>query len=204
MLPHTKVIKVMKYFWILLLLTTLRVTGYSQDVRLNIQLRNATIESVLKEIEKQTEYRFFYDAETVKVSDVVTVSWSAKRLNDALTELFAGRGVAFRLIERQIVLYAAVQTAENVAGARRTATRFTISGFMTDSLSTESLISATVFNAANRAGTSTNQYGFYSLTLPAGDVEVAYSYVGYNTQTLSFQLRRDTVINMNLSGAVHL
>jgi len=82
--------------------------------------------------------------------------------------------------------------------------RFTISGFMRDSLSTESLISATVYNKPNLAGTSTNQYGFYSLTLPAGNVELVYSYVGYNTQTLSFQLRRDTVININLSGALHL
>ena len=84
------------------------------------------------------------------------------------------------------------------------AERFTISGFMRDSLSTESLISATVHNKVNLSGASTNQYGFYSLTLPAGEVELVYSYVGYHTQVVSFQLRRDTVINMNLAGGQHL
>jgi len=90
----------------------------------------------------------------------------------------------------------------NAFGQR--AQRYTISGFMKDTLSSESLISATVYNKTNLAGTSANQFGFYSLTLPAGDVELVYSYVGYNTQTLSFNLHRDTVINMSLAGNMHL
>jgi len=168
-------------------------------------MRNAAIESVLNEMEKQTEYRFFYDSEAVKVSDAVTVSWSSKTVSDALTELFSGRGIAYRLIDRQIVLYV-VQINPGAAqtNTRRTTPRYTVSGFMRDSLTTESLISATVFHTANRAGASTNQYGFYSLTLPAGEVELVYSYVGYNSQTVSFQLRRDTVINMSLAAGQHL
>ena len=90
----------------------------------------------------------------------------------------------------------------NISAQR--AEKYTISGYMTDSISTESLIGATVYGKTNIAGTTTNQYGFYSLTLPAGEVELTYSYVGYSTQTVSFQLRRDTVINMNLTGFVHL
>ncbi len=82
--------------------------------------------------------------------------------------------------------------------------KYTISGYMKDSLSTESLIGAAVYNKASFAGTSTNQYGFYSLTLPAGDMELVYSYVGFNTQTRHFHLQRDTVININLEGSVHL
>lgn len=93
-------------------------------------------------------------------------------------------------------------TAFSVLAQR--APRYTISGFMRDSLTTESLISATVYNKTNRAGTSSNQYGFYSLTLPAGELELVYSFVGYNMQTINFQLSRDTVINMNLVAGQHL
>jgi len=75
---------------------------------------------------------------------------------------------------------------------------------MRDSLTTESLISATVYNKANLVGTSTNSFGFYSLTLPEGKVELVYSYVGYHAQTVSFNLRRDTVINVSLAGTLHL
>ena len=82
--------------------------------------------------------------------------------------------------------------------------KHTISGYMKDSLSTESLIGATVFNKANFAGTSTNQYGFYSLTLPAGELELVYSYVGYNAQVRRFKLMRDTTIHVLLEGSMLL
>ena len=82
--------------------------------------------------------------------------------------------------------------------------RFTVSGFVTDSMSSENLIGATVHKKEDFAGTSTNQYGFYSLTLPAGEVTFVYSYLGYKTQEISFTLVRDTVININLAGTEHL
>jgi len=82
--------------------------------------------------------------------------------------------------------------------------RFTISGFVRDSLTTENLIGATVYNKSNLAGASTNQYGFYSLTLPSGEIDLIYSYVGYYTKTDSFQLRRDTMININLAAGQYL
>ncbi|MDR1950776.1 MAG: TonB-dependent receptor [Bacteroidales bacterium] len=47
-------------------------------------------------------------------------------------------------------------------------TKHTISGFIRDSLSSESLIGATVYNSHTLAGTSANRFGFYSLTLPEG------------------------------------
>ena len=84
------------------------------------------------------------------------------------------------------------------------AQKYTISGYMKDVVSTENLIGATVYNKPDLAGTSSNQYGFYSLTLPAGEVELVYSYVGYHTQSFSFHLHRDTVIHINLEGALHL
>jgi len=104
---------------------------------------------------------------------------------------------------KQIYLILLLSVSVYSAFAQK-AEKFTISGFMRDSLTTESLISATVYNKANMVGTSTNQYGFYSLTLPTGDVELIYSYVGYHTQTLNFHLRRDTMINLNLTGSIHL
>jgi outer membrane cobalamin receptor len=79
--------------------------------------------------------------------------------------------------------------------------KYTISGYLKDSLSTEALISASIYNRVNKLGTSTNQYGFYSLTLPAGDVELLFSYVGYGNDVQKFSLNKDTVLNINLSAS---
>ena len=52
---------------------------------------------------------------------------------------------------------------------------YTISGFVRDSVSYESLINANVFERKSRTGTTTNNYGFYSITLPPGKVTLRAS-----------------------------
>lgn len=78
--------------------------------------------------------------------------------------------------------------------------RYTISGYIRDRESTEALISATVYNPGSQSGTSSNQYGFYSLTLNQGEIELVFSYVGYTPQHKRFILSKDTVINMDLTA----
>ncbi len=79
------------------------------------------------------------------------------------------------------------------------AQNFTISGYITDSGSSETLISASVYENNSRRGTVCNSYGFYSLTLPAGNVDIDFSYVGYHTKQKSFKLHKDTTINISLN-----
>ena len=84
------------------------------------------------------------------------------------------------------------------------AQNFTISGYLYDGQSGESMINASVFDQLTRKGTVSNAYGFYSLTLPAGDVQLQYSYVGFQTENRSFKLTRDTVINIRYKESIEL
>ncbi|MFZ6009196.1 MAG: TonB-dependent receptor [Bacteroidota bacterium] len=80
------------------------------------------------------------------------------------------------------------------------AQKFTISGTIRDKASGESLIGASIYNPLSLQGTTTNAYGFYSLTLPKDSVHLRISYVGYRTLTLKFKLERDTVMDLHLNG----
>ena len=80
----------------------------------------------------------------------------------------------------------------------------TVSGYMTDASSGETVISAALLETASRQGTVTNNFGFYTLTLPAGDVSLEWSYIGYETATASFRLQRDTVIHVALKPAAEM
>jgi outer membrane receptor for ferrienterochelin and colicin len=75
---------------------------------------------------------------------------------------------------------------------------YTISGTITDKESGETLIGASVFDRHSKKGTVSNAYGFYSLTLPEGEVAPVYSYVGYTGMNRIFLLDKDTVINIAL------
>ena len=62
---------------------------------------------------------------------------------------------------------------------------FTISGYLKDAKNGEVLIGANVYVQGNNAlGATSNLYGFYSLSLPKGTYQMAYSYLGFNTQIM--------------------
>lgn len=75
----------------------------------------------------------------------------------------------------------------------------TISGYIRDSVSAENLYHATVYEQNNKLGTISNAYGFYSLTVPYGEVKLRVSFVGYQQQIVNLNLANDTTLNLNLS-----
>ena len=79
--------------------------------------------------------------------------------------------------------------------------KHTISGYVTDHESGESLIGASVYLPHLKKGTITNNYGFYSLTLPQDTATLQFSFVGYNAEfkTLKLQgnLRLDVELQQN-------
>ena len=87
--------------------------------------------------------------------------------------------------------------------AASTQTKYTLSGFVRDSLSGESLIGATV-QVLDDGSVASNQYGFYSLTLPAGDYTILVSFAGYQLQQVNIKLDKNIRQHFQLlpSGAL--
>ena len=76
--------------------------------------------------------------------------------------------------------------------------KVTISGHITDNESGETLIGAGILEEKSLTGAVTNNYGYYTLTIPSGEYSFHYSYVGYEEKVLQIELQRDTVINITL------
>lgn len=81
--------------------------------------------------------------------------------------------------------------------------KVTVSGHITDKASGETLIGAGVLTEG--AGAATNNYGFYTLTIPQGrHLTLRYSYVGYDDTSVTLDLLRDTTINIALKANTEL
>ncbi len=74
----------------------------------------------------------------------------------------------------------------------------TVTGYIRDAENGENLIGATVYNIRRQSGTSSNAYGFYSITTTGDSVILHYSYVGYQSLRLRISAK-DTVLNVRLS-----
>jgi len=75
--------------------------------------------------------------------------------------------------------------------------RFTFSGYLRDATSGEALIYATIYPETLKTGVSTNEYGFFSITLPKGNYNIVFSYIGY--QTIKKELTFDKNLQENIS-----
>jgi TonB dependent receptor/CarboxypepD_reg-like domain/TonB-dependent Receptor Plug Domain len=77
--------------------------------------------------------------------------------------------------------------------------KVTLSGYISEAKGNEKLIGASVYIDELKAGATTNSYGFYTITVPAGKYNVQYSYVGYQalsaTLDLTKSLSKDVTLN---------
>ncbi len=79
---------------------------------------------------------------------------------------------------------------------------FTVSGYVNDSTSGETLIGASIFIKEIQKGVSTNTYGYYSVTLAQGSYTFITRYIGYAQQDRTVDLRADVKLNIDLKPSV--
>lgn len=77
--------------------------------------------------------------------------------------------------------------------------KYTLSGVVQEEKSNETLIGVNILFPELNTGTMTNEYGFYSITLPKGTYNVVISYLGYADKTEAITLNQNTKNNFSLS-----
>lgn len=77
--------------------------------------------------------------------------------------------------------------------------KFTVSGYAKDAKNGEALIGVTVYKKNSQIGTSTNEYGFYSLTLPKGQDTIVFSFVGYKTVIKPVNLTSNLTVSTEIA-----
>lgn len=169
------------------LLFALQTQAQKAETKLSFSIRNATLEEFVKRIENSTGFSFIY-GEEVKINHRLTLDVKQKTIPEILNLAFANEPVKYQITGRHILLQKKKQ--------KPVSRKFTISGYVTDGTSSETLIGANILESRQQQGTTTNPYGFYSITLPAGETELSFSYLGYTTRQYKLELSKDTLINV--------
>lgn len=80
----------------------------------------------------------------------------------------------------------------------------TLNGYITDKKTGERLLGASIFIQNKNLGTTSNNFGFYSITLPHDSIEVVISFSGYTSQLQKLYLGRDITMDIGLEQAQEL
>ena len=76
---------------------------------------------------------------------------------------------------------------------------YTISGYVQEEATGETLIGVNIFDQATLTGTISNEYGFYSITLEEGDYNIIYSFIGLETNIQKVNLSKNIRLNVSLN-----
>lgn len=121
--------------------------------------------------------------------EIITIPTYPMSIRQLLDLLFDYSYINYKEIGDRIVLFK--RSGEE-------AVFYTISGFLKDKKSGEPLIYTNVYDRMSRKGTYTNEYGFYSITLPSDSVEIVYSYLGYASVEEKFFLHKSRRLNIEM------
>ncbi len=80
--------------------------------------------------------------------------------------------------------------------------KYTVSGYVKDKTTGESSVGATVYVKELLKGTTTNNYGYYSITLPQGNYTLIISYIGYKNIAIPISLTKNLKINQEIEPDV--
>ncbi len=152
------------------------------DKEISVVIEEASLKSVLSEIERHTGVKFTYSPSVIREDQKVSVTASRQTLGEVLSDLLGPLGIHYKLIADRISLYKPSDTA-SVADKiypvfAATDVAFPITGIVLDSESLP-LPGASVIEKGTSNGTTTDADGRFSIVVENENTVLVFSFIGY-------------------------
>jgi len=154
------------------------------SAQVTVKAKNVPIRQILKTIEKNTEYKFFYNDNFAALDKVASLNVNNVSIDNALTALFTESGISWEKKDKtQIVLVPEKTSETQIQSANGQAHK--VSGTVTDESTGETLVGVSVFIEGTKTGVITDMNGKFTIDLPGSSSALVFSYIGYITKKAS-------------------
>ena len=161
-------------FLLFIFIILLSVKAFSQKQNISLNFKDVTLERIILEIEKQSEYRFFFEQSSINLQPKTTIQiWNAS-INEVLERLFNNTAYTYQIIDQHIILS---QGKEVVPKNINNESYRTIKGIVTNK-NMETMPGVTVMIKNTYTGTITDRNGHYKIEVPLNYDSLVFSYVG--------------------------
>lgn len=165
----------------------------------SLSVDGKTLKEMMDWLHETRKVNFVYDSSLNVSREYNGPSLEKLSTRKALKQLFTGTGIDYQIKGSYVILKGKKNVSLTdkyvVRGQRRS---YTLSGFVR-SENGEPLLNATVYDLIGGIGTTTNEYGFFSLTMPEGDHQLRYSYIGYGEKVEQLNIQKDKHLDIALS-----
>ena len=146
---------------------------FSQNV--SIDVKDQSMREVLKKIETQSNYRFFYNDQLSGLNNAVTLKAEDKSIKEVLDGLLAGQQLSYRLLENNMIVIAPNEIAQQQK----------VTGTVTDESTGEPLIGVSIAVEGTNQGTITDGKGKFTLESVGPNAVLIFSYIGYTIEKVT-------------------
>lgn len=159
--------------------TLFAVEANSQNAKVSILANDFSVQKVIGEIEKQTDYLFVYDKNEINVNRKVSLSANNESVSEVLNRIFEGTSVTYKVVGKNITLIRKNVVFKNI-DLQQTLKK--IRGVVLDH-NGEPIIGANIVEKETTNGTITDIDGNFSLEVPQNGTLIV-SYIGYLTKEM--------------------
>jgi TonB-dependent starch-binding outer membrane protein SusC len=188
---YVRVFRIMRITVILLLFGFSSVfadSSYSQNTQLSIHLKNGTMKQFFEEIQKQSEFIFFYKDSQVDLNKSVNIDLEKASVQQILEQALINTNLGYEIFDRQIVILPEKKQADpkekSESSLLEQPQKKSISGHVTDS-SGGPLLGVSVVVKGTTTGTITDSEGNFSLQVPSDSKNLKFSFVGMKSQEIA-------------------
>ncbi len=152
------------------------------EKRIDFSVKNILVKDALRQLSMEAKISIAYSNKFFSRWKTISLEAKDETIENILSELLATSSVDYQVDQNQIIITRAQPKEKK---------KFTISGYIEEEGSGERLIAVTIYSPKYGEGTTTNEYGFYSLTLPEGQTELYYRYLGCEEVKEVLQLNKN-------------
>ena len=180
----TKLLRIMRITTFLLLIglmQTYATNTYSQNTKLSLKMEDASLENILNEIEKVSEFHFFYRSNEIYSNDKHTIDANEQTIDELLNSLLKDSKLTYKIFDKYIAIVSKKDVNGNIESLFQ---QKRVTGKVTDS-SGASLPGVSVVVKGSTIGVITDNNGNYSLANIPENSTLQFSFVGMKTQEVT-------------------
>jgi len=184
----TKISLIMRISVLISIVATIQVSAmtYSQSTRISLNVKDVDIRDAFREIERNSGLSFLYYENVLDLKKTVSVDVKNSSVPDLLDELLQNTELTYKILDNKFIVISPVNVMQQK-----------ITGTVTDASSGEPLPGVSILIVGTTTGVISDINGKYSIDIPSPNSVLAFSYVGYLSEEITFS--GQTTIDIKLS-----
>jgi len=189
-------------FFLVNVVNTFGTKSDAQEVKISLNMQNNTVEQVIDEIERQSEFCFIFNQKEIDVDRMVNIHKESRLIDEILPDLLIGTNVKYSILNNKILLTATDLSEKNILTSisKNESYQASVSGKITNASTGDAMPGVNIQIKGTTLGTISDINGTYSLSIPARDVVLIFSFIGYQSKEIA--ISGQSVINVTLESQI--